>query len=163
MKISFVVAVAKNGVMGSHNALPFYIPDDLKHFKQITVGHTVLMGKNTFDSIMKRLGHPLPDRRNVVITHQKDYQAPEGVLVFHDLYEALTALSKDTQELMVAGGGQIYKQLVEMGKVNKIYMTHVHKEVDGDVMFPEIDWGQWIKINEEVHEDFTWTDYERID
>ena len=72
MKISFVVAVAKNGVIGKKGDLPFYIPEDLKHFKKVTEGHTVLMGKNTFDSIIKRLGKPLPKRQNVVITHQAD-------------------------------------------------------------------------------------------
>jgi dihydrofolate reductase len=160
MKISFVVAVAKNGVIGSHNALPFYIPEDLKHFRKITEGHTVLMGKNTFDSIMNKLKKPLPNRRNVVITRQEDYKAPEGVLVFHDLDKALIELAKDTEELMVAGGGQIYSQLLD--KVDKIYLTHVHREVDGDVFFPEIDLKRWKKLSLDAHDEFTWADYERI-
>ncbi|HEV8601437.1 MAG TPA: dihydrofolate reductase [Patescibacteria group bacterium] len=160
MKISFVVAVAKNGVIGSHNDLPFYIPEDLKHFKKITDGHTVLMGRNTFNSIMKRLGKPLPNRRNVVVTHQKDFN-PEGVLVFHSLDEALAALAKDTDELMVAGGAQIYKQLAETGRVDKIYMTEVHKEVEGDVLFPQIDLSRWKKVFTEPHQEFTWVDYEK--
>lgn len=159
MKISFVVAVAKNGVIGKRNALPFYIPEDLKHFKEITTGHTVLMGKNTYDSILKQLGKPLPNRRNVVITHRKDSEFPEKVLVFHDLDTALKELEKDTEELMVAGGGQIYKQLAD--KVDRIYMTHVHKEVEGDVMFPTIDLSKWRKISEEPYEEFTWAIYDR--
>src|SRR3989338_7148188 len=159
MKISFVVAVAKNGVIGKKGDLPFYIPEDLKHFKKVTEGHTVLMGKNTFDSIIKRLGKPLPKRQNVVITHQTDFQPPEGVLVFHKLDTALKALTKDTDELMIAGGGQIYSQLAD--KVDKIYMTHVHKEVEGDVMFPNIDLSKWKKVSEEPHEEFTWAVYER--
>ncbi|MBI4049286.1 MAG: dihydrofolate reductase [Candidatus Doudnabacteria bacterium] len=159
MKISFVVAVAKNGVIGNRNDLPFYIPEDLKHFKKITDGHTVLMGRNTYNSIVQRLGKPLPNRRSVVITHQTDFQAPQGVLVFHDLDSALKELAKDTDELMIAGGGQIFSQLAD--KVDKIYMTHVHRDVEGDVMFPDIDLSKWKKVSEEPHEEFTWTTYER--
>lgn len=160
MKISFVVAVAKNGVIGKSNDLPFYIPEDLKHFKKITEGHTVLMGRNTFNSIMKRLGKPLPNRKNVVVTHDQNFH-PEGVLVFHSLEEALAALEQDTDELMIAGGAQIYKQLADIGRVDRIYMTHVHREVEGDIMFPNIDLSKWKKISEEPHEEFTWTTYER--
>ena len=162
MKISFVVAISKNGVIGSHNALPFYIPEDLKHFKDITTGHTVLMGKNTFDSIMNRLGKPLPNRLNVVITRNRDYKAPAGVIVYNDIETALRELSKTTRELMVAGGGQVYKQLFEMGRVDKLYLTHVHKEVDGDVMFPDVDWSKWREVKREDRPEFSWVDYERI-
>ncbi|OGE81110.1 MAG: hypothetical protein A3H72_00125 [Candidatus Doudnabacteria bacterium RIFCSPLOWO2_02_FULL_48_8] len=161
MKISIVVAVAKNGVIGKSNDLPFYIPEDLKHFKKVTDGHTVLMGKKTYDSIINRLGKPLPNRRSVVITRQTDFQAPDGVLVFHDLNQALAALEIDTDVLMVIGGGQIFKQFADMGKVDKIYMTHVHREVDGDVKFPDIDLSKWRKISEEPHEQFTWVEYEK--
>ena len=162
MKIIFVVAVAKNGVIGSHNTLPFYIPEDLKHFKQVTEGKTVLMGKNTFDSIMNRLKKPLPNRRNVVITRNKDYKAPEGVLVYNDIDTALTELAKDTDELMVGGGSQIYSQLLEMDKVDKMIITEVAYEVDGDVMFPKVDWSKWKKVSEDPREDFSFVEYERI-
>lgn len=162
MKVTFVVAVAKNGVIGSHNTLPFYIPEDLKHFKQVTEGKTVLMGKNTFDSIMNRLKKPLPNRRNVVITRNKDYKAPEGVLVYNDIDTALTELAKDTDELMVGGGSQIYSQLLEMDKVDKMIITEVAYEVDGDVMFPKVDWSKWKKVSEDPREDFSFVEYERI-
>ncbi|MBI4363600.1 MAG: dihydrofolate reductase [Candidatus Doudnabacteria bacterium] len=160
MKISFVVAVAKNGVIGKKGDLPFYIPEDLKHFKQLTEGKTVLMGRNTYESIFKRLGKPLPNRTNVVITRQPDFHAPLGVLVFNDLSIAIATLrSQGLDELMVIGGGQIYSQLAD--KVDKIYMTHVHREVEGDVMFPSIDLSKWKKISEEPHAEFTWAIYER--
>jgi len=162
MKVTFVVAVAKNGVIGSHNTLPFYIPEDLKHFKQVTEGKTVLMGKNTFNSIMNRLKKPLPNRRNVVITRNKDYKAPEGVLVYNDIDTALTELAKDTDELMVGGGSQIYSQLLEMDKVDKMIITEVAYEVDGDVMFPKVDWSKWKKVSEDPREDFSFVEYERI-
>jgi dihydrofolate reductase len=161
MKITFVVAVAKNRVIGSHNSLPFYIPEDLKHFKRVTEGHTILMGKNTFDSIMNRIGKPLPNRTNVVITRQMDYKAPEGVIVFHDLDTALSELEKTTEELMVGGGSQIYKQLLDMGRVDKMIITHVDYEVDGDVLFPEVDYSKWNIISEEPREDFRWVVYEK--
>jgi len=161
MKVTFVVAVAKNGVIGSHNTLPFYIPEDLKHFKQVTEGKTVLMGKNTFNSIMNRLKKPLPNRRNVVITRNKDYKAPEGVLVYNDIDTALTELAKDTDELMVGGGSQIYSQLLEMDKVDKMIITEVAYEVDGDVMFPKVDWSKWKKVSEDPREDFSFVEYER--
>ncbi|MBI3952776.1 MAG: dihydrofolate reductase [Candidatus Doudnabacteria bacterium] len=163
MIISFVVAVAKNGVIGNRNSLPFYIPEDLKHFKKITDGHTVLMGRNTYDSIIKRLGKPLPNRVNVVITRQADFKPAEGVLVFHDINLAIAKFMSDgLDELMVIGGAQIYKQLADMGKVDKIYMTHVHQEVEGDVKFPDIDLTKWKKINQDARDKFTWAVYEKI-
>jgi dihydrofolate reductase len=158
MKLTLVAAVAENNVIGSHNALPWYLPEDLKHFKQVTVGKTVLMGKNTFDSIMDRLKKPLPERTNVVITRQMDYQAPEGVIVYHSLEEALEGL-KDTPEVMVAGGGQIFNQL--MDKADKLILTEVHKEVDGDVLFPNVDKNVWKEISREDHPEFSFVEYER--
>lgn len=161
MKISFIVAIAKNNVIGKSNALPFYIPEDLKHFKDLTTGKTVLMGKNTFDSIMTRLGKPLPNRRNVVITHQKDIKLSKNVLVFDDIKKAINAfMSERLEELMVVGGGQIYNQL--MDKADYLYVTHVDQEVDGDVFFPKVDWSKWKKVKEEPQKGFTWTEYERV-
>jgi len=110
---------------------------------------------------MKQLGKPLPNRKNVVITRHMDYQVPEGVMVYHDLETALKELEPTTDELMIAGGGQIYQQLWDMGKVDKLYITHVHKEVDGDVMFPNLDLSKWKKVSEDKHEEFTWAVYER--
>src|SRR5689334_2869861 len=136
MKLTLVAAVAQNGVIGSHNALPWYIPEDLKHFKKVTDGKTVLMGNNTYDSIMNRLKKPLPKRINVVVTRQKDWQAPEGVVVYHNLDDALAGL-KNVEEVMVAGGGQVFSQL--MSKADKLILTEVHKEVDGDVFFPKVE------------------------
>ncbi len=159
MKLTLIAAVAKNNVIGSHNALPWYIPEDLKHFKQKTVGKTVLMGKNTFDSIVNRIHGPLPERTNVVITKQMDWQAPEGVIVYHSLNEALAGL-KDTEEIMVGGGGQIFSQLID--KADKLILTEVHKEIDGDVLFPEVDRvNTWKEINREDREEFSWVEYER--
>jgi dihydrofolate reductase len=156
MKLVLIAAVAKNGVIGSHNDLPWYIPEDLKHFKKETVGKVVLMGKNTFDSVMNRLKKPLPDRTNVVITRQMEWQAPEGVIVYHGIDEALAAL-QDKDEVIVAGGGQIFEQL--MPKADKLILTEVHKEVDGDVFFPKVDKTIWKEISREDHDEFSFVEY----
>ena len=159
MKISFVVAVSENGVIGSHNAIPWLIPEDLKHFKQVTMGHVCLMGKHTFDSIMSYLKKPLPGRTNVVISRQKDLVLPEGVITYDSLDKALQEIKTD--ELMVIGGGQIYQQLYDKGLVDKLYMTHVHKHIDGDVLFPNVDWAKWIETKKEDHDGFSFLEYER--
>ncbi len=158
MKLTLVAAVAKNGVIGKADALPWYIPEDLKHFKQVTIGKTVLMGKNTFESVLNRLKKPLPERTNVVITRQADYKAPEGVIVYHSIEDALEGL-KDTEEVMVAGGGQIYSQLID--KADKLLLTEVHKEVDGDVLFPKVDKNIWKETSREDHSEFSFVEYER--
>jgi dihydrofolate reductase len=149
------VAIAKNGIIGGDNDLPWYIPEDLKHFKAITLGKTVLMGRKTFDSIIKRLGKPLPGRVNVVVTRQENLIVPPGVLVFHSIDQALEAL-KDT-EVYVIGGAQIFSETA--GRAEKMYITHVHKEYKGDVYFPKIDWSQWEKIEEEPHDEYTFATY----
>lgn len=155
MAIILIAAVAKNGVIGKENALPWYLPEDLKRFKQLTTGKTVLMGRKTFESIMRKLQKPLPNRTSIVITNQRDYQVPEGVIVYHDLNQALAKL-KD-QELMIIGGGQIYKQTID--KADVLYITHVDQEIDGDVFFPTIDPAIWQKVEEEKHEGFSFVTY----
>ena len=157
MKISFVAAVAKNNVIGKENDLPWDLPEDLKHFKEITSGGTVLMGRKTFESIMSRNGKPLPNRVNVVLTRDKNYKAPVGVLVFNDVDEALGKL--DCEELFVIGGGQIYELF--MDRADKLYVTHVDQEIDGDVFFPPIDWDLWKIVDEIAHDGYKFVDYER--
>jgi len=151
------VAIAKNGVIGGDNDLPWYLPEDLKHFKEITMGHTVLMGRKTYDSIIKRLGKPLPGRINVVITRQEDFQAQGGVLVFHSLEQALDALKKD--DIYIIGGAQIFASALPLAQ--KMHVTHVHKDYKGDVYFPEIDWKEWDMLDQEPHDEFTFATYIR--
>jgi dihydrofolate reductase len=157
--ISLIAAVADNKVIGSHNDLPWYLPEDLKHFKELTTGHTVLMGKNTFESILKRIGKPLPNRKNVVLTRDKNFQTPEGVVVYHDLTDALAALANDG-EIMVAGGAQIFQQTIELA--DKLYITEVHQQASGDVLFPDIDHRFWKETARQDHEEFSFVTYERI-
>lgn len=137
MKITFVVAASDNNVIGIQNQLPWHLPDDLKFFKKNTIGKPVLMGKNTWLS----LGKPLPGRLNIVLSSTlKD--VPEHVLVFENVEDALQYLiNKNTEELCVIGGGQIFEKLLPMADI--IFLTRVHTHIaNGDAFFPGIneDW-----------------------
>lgn len=151
------VAVAKNGVIGKNNALPWNLPEDLKHFKQITSGKNVLMGSKTFESIFTMLGKPLPNRHNIVLTFDKNYKVPEGVELFFDVPSSLEKYKN--QDLYVIGGGQIYKQFLPLAQ--KLYMTHIFKDYEGDAFFPEINWQNWKKVSSDVREEFEFAVYER--
>lgn len=152
------VAVAENGVIGKGNSLPWHLPEDLKHFKQITLNKTVLMGRKTYESIVARLGKPLPDRRNVVITRQPDYKVPDGVLVFSTLEQAFKELLEE--DIYVIGGAEIYKQALPYA--SKMYLTKVLGEYEGDAFFPEIDFSHWKTVQEENHEKFIYYTYVKL-
>ncbi len=157
LKISLIAAIADNGVIGNQNSLPWYLPEDLKRFKKLTEGKTVVMGKKTFDSIMTRLGKPLPNRVNVVLTRQPDTQLPEGVQIIHNS-EEIKNIKAD--EIIIIGGGQVYQEFLD--QADKLHITHVHQKPEGEIMFPEVDWSKWKKVFEEVHDGYTFCDYERI-
>lgn len=140
MRIALVVAAARNGVIGRDGGLAWRIPDDLKRFKEITLGKPVIMGRKTHDSI----GRPLPERVNIVVTRRGG--PIEGVLVAASVEEALrlgfeAAAHLDTEEVCVIGGAEIYAQT--MALASRIYLTEVEAEVDGDAVFPTIDPAQW--------------------
>jgi dihydrofolate reductase len=116
----------------------------MKHFKDLTTGHTVIMGRKTFDTLER----PLPRRHNVVITRDRSYR-PAGVSVVHSLSEAVQ-LAAGEQEVFIAGGGEIYEQAIQLA--DRIYLTVVHAEVEGDVRFPEIDEGEWEAVEDVSHE-----------
>ena len=158
MSFSLIAAVAKNNCIGKNNKLPWNIPEDLEHFKKLTMGKTCIMGEATFESILSYLGKPLPGRKTVVLTLNKNYQAPEGVRVFNDIDEAWEAL-KD-EDNFVCGGATIYR--LTIGKVDTLYITHVHKEVDGDTFFPEINPNIWKEADREDHDKFSFITYNRI-
>ena len=151
------VAVAENGVIGKNNDLPWHLPEDLKHFKEITLGKTVVMGRKTFESIFARLKKPLPGRKNVVISRQEAYKVPEGVLVFKSLDDAYKALADE--DLYIIGGAEIYKQALPLAE--KLYMTHVAGNYQGDAFFPKLDFSQWEKVEEQPHEGYTFAVYKR--
>lgn len=155
MSISLIVAIASNNCIGKDNKLPWHIPEDLKHFKELTSGKTVVMGQATFESILGYLGKPLPGRKTVVLTFDKDYQVPEGVRLMHSLDEAWEKL-KD-EDAFICGGASIYKQTID--RVDKLYITHVHQKVDGDAFFPEINPDIWKEDWREDHENFSFVNY----
>ena len=158
MSISLIAAVDKNLVIGKENDLPWYLPEDLKRFKQLTTGKTVLMGRKTFESIMARNGKPLPNRKNVVVTTDPNYKVPDGVVLYNDLNQAIEELK--SEELCVIGGGQIYKQTID--KADILFITHVDMETDGEVFFPKIDPAVWKQTEQEPHKGHTFAKYEKI-
>lgn len=138
MKVSIIVAVAENGVIGDKNALLWHISEDLKRFKALTTGHAVVMGRKTYES----LGRPLPNRHNVVITRQEGLQI-EGCTVVHSLEEAYALLAHE-QEIFIIGGAQIYAEAMAKAKTGDLfYLTRVHHPYVGDTSFPEWDAASW--------------------
>jgi dihydrofolate reductase len=138
-----IVAMAANGVIGRGNGLPWRLPDDLKRFKSITIGHTVLMGRRTYETI----GRPLPDRRNLVLTRDRTWSAP-GCVVVHSPEEALDTV-RDSGRLFVIGGAQVY--LACWSFVNRIELTEVHAEPEGDTHLQGFDRNEWIETFREEH------------
>lgn len=144
---SIIVARAQNGVIGKDNQLIWHMPRDLKHFKQTTSGHFVLMGRKSYES----LGKPLPNRLNIIITRNPDYRA-EGCLVVHSLEEALAISGKQNQqEVFILGGGTIYKQALDEGLVDKIYLTEIKHSFEGDTYFPELDKNAWQEVDRQEY------------
>ena len=141
-KISIVVAIAANNAIGKDNQLLWRLPNDLKHFKQITSGHTIIMGRKTYDSV----GKPLPNRRNIVITRQNINI--DGCEVVKSLDSAL-ALCADEPEVFIVGGAEIYKQAILL--TDTIYLTIVHHNFEGDTYFPEIKADEWKETEREDH------------
>jgi dihydrofolate reductase len=132
--ISLIVAASENDVIGRDGNLPWRLPDDLRHFKEVTMGKPVVMGRKTWESI----GKPLPGRQNVVITRQKDYDAKGCEVVGYPAAALLATLQAD--ELMVIGGGRVYRQFLR--RADRIYLTRVHATIEGDAFFPSLgdDW-----------------------
>lgn len=137
--------MAENRVIGRDGAVPWHLPVDMRHFKALTTGHTVIMGRKTFES----LGRPLPNRRNVVLTRDPAYRAPAGVVVVHTLDAALAAAEADS-EVFVAGGEGIYR--LALPRADRLYLTVVHARIEGDTFFPEFDVAEWKLVREERHE-----------
>jgi len=144
-QLVLIVAMSTNRVIGRSGDLPWHISDDLKRFRRLTTGHTIIMGRKTYESI----GRPLPDRRTIVITRQTDYH-PEGVDVAHSLDEAIAMAASDSQAF-ICGGGEIYQQAVD--RVDRIEMTLVFAEVEGDAFFPELPARTFSATHREEHRD----------
>ena len=145
MKISMIAAMAHDRVIGKDNQMPWHLPADLAHFKRVTLGKPVLMGRKTFESI----GRPLPGRRNLVISRNPGYQA-EGIEVVGSVEAALALLaSSAVEELMVIGGGHLYAEMLP--SADRLYLTQIDLAVEGDTRFPAFDDGQWQRVDCESH------------
>lgn len=139
--ISIVVAVARDGAIGVRGGLPFHIREDLRHFKAVTLGHPVIMGRKTFESLP---GGALPGRRNIVITRSPEYTAPDAETA-SSLQEAM-AMAADADELMIIGGGEIYRQALPLA--DRLYLTDIDAPVpDADTFFPEFDRSAWTETD----------------
>lgn len=136
--------MAENRVIGVNNTLPWRLPADLKHFRRITTGHHVIMGRRNYESI----GKPLPDRTNIVVTRNPSYCAP-GCLVKHSFEDAL-ASAKNDPEVFIIGGAEIYRQAFEYA--DRLYLTLVHAHIPGDTYFPPFDQDHWQEVSRERHE-----------
>ena len=142
-KLSIIVAMSSNRVIGVNNTLPWHLSEDLKHFKFLTVGHTIIMGRKTYDSI----GRSLPNRRNIVISRNIEISC-EGAEVVHSIENAFS-ISKNDGEVFVIGGSNIYEQALHL--VDHLYITEIKKSFLGDAFFPEINKSIWVETSREDH------------
>ncbi len=159
MSIALIAAVSQDGCIGKDRQLPWHLPEDLKHFKELTMGKTVLMGRKTWDSIPERF-RPLPGRKNVVVTRQPNFTvADPNVFIYHDLPSALKA--HHAEEICVIGGAEIYAQTID--HADTLYITEVHQMIEnGTAFFPVIDRERWKETAREPHNTFSFVTYQRI-
>lgn len=139
MNLSIIVAMAKNRVIGANNQLPWHLSADLKRFKKLTMGHPIVMGRKTYESI----GKPLPGRINVVLTRNRSFQ-PEGITILHDFDELKNRFG--TNEIFIIGGADLFRMALPLA--NRIYLTQIDRDVDGDIFFPEFDFENDFDVTE---------------
>ena len=167
MVVSLIVAVSENKVIGKDNDLVWHLPNDMKLFSNTTKGHFVIMGRKNYESIPHKY-RPLPSRTNVIVTRQDDYKA-KGCLVVNSVEKAIEIAQKaGDKEPFVIGGGQIYKHAIENNLVDRIYLTRVHTEIDGDTYFDDLD-DSWKLVHTDLHPSdekhpfaFTFQTFERL-
>lgn len=138
--ISLIVAMDQNRVIGKDNKLPWHLPADLQYFKKVTMGHPIVMGRKTFESI----GRVLPGRENVIVTRKQDFKA-EGCVVLHDITQIKTFADNSDEEVFVIGGAEIFKEILPV--TDRLYITEIHETFEGDTFFPVIDENEWDKIS----------------
>jgi len=154
MTTTLVVAVAANGVIGRDGDLPWRLPEDLAHFKRLTVGHALVMGRVTYDAIAR----PLPGRTTVVVTRQPDWHRP-GVHVAHSVPDGLDLAASLDAEVFVVGGATVYAEA--LGRADRLVVSHVHTAPEGDTYLPEIDWAGWHDVGRDTYGAFDVVTYER--
>ncbi|HVQ62253.1 MAG TPA: dihydrofolate reductase [Burkholderiales bacterium] len=159
-RVSIIAALARNRAIGRGNAMPWRLPEDLKRFRRLTMGHAVIMGRKTFESI----GRPLPGRDNIVITRSRDWD-PSGCVTVHSLEDALRAVDS-SHDAFVIGGAQIYALALPFAR--RLYLTEIERDFEGDAFFPELDASSWRETSRERHAaggtegfDYAFVEYER--
>lgn len=157
--LSLIVAVADNNVIGMDNKMPWYISEDFKHFKEVTLGKPCIMGRKTYESILDQLGKPLPKRVSIVIS-RSGYNH-EGAITATSLEDAIEKAKAETEgdEIMIIGGSQIYALALPLA--DKIYLTRVHQEPEGDAFFPELG-EDWQETARDSHDGFSFVTLERL-
>ena len=161
--MTLVAAVAENGVIGADGGMPWHYPADLAHFKETTMGHPVVLGRRTFESIAARIDGPLPGRTNVILS-RSDPDVPEGVVVAASVDEAIAAAGESAAEsgvetVYVAGGAAIYEQFLPLA--DRMVLTEVPEQPDGDTFFPEWDADEWVEVERESEGELSFVTYER--
>jgi dihydrofolate reductase len=148
MTISLIAALSKNHVIGKNNDLPWHLPDDMKYFMQTTKGHHCIMGRKNYESIPEKF-RPLPNRTNIVVTHQNDFKA-EGCIIVHAIDDAIALAKKNNEaEVFVIGGAEIYKLGFPVS--NRLYLTEIDAIIEGDTFFPEFKKEDWIETSRNHH------------
>jgi len=147
MRIVIIVAASENNVIGNNGSIPWHLPDDLTFFRRKTEGHPVIMGRKTFDSLPNG---PLPNRENIIVTRSRTYDHP-NCKEASSLEEAIMFAKRnsDKESVFIIGGGEIYKEAMDVANV--VYLTRVHTEIEGDVFFPELDTNEWEEVAREEH------------
>lgn len=158
MEVTIVAAVADNGVIGDDGELPWHHPEDLRHFKRTTVGHPVVVGRRTYESIVDRLGGPLPDRLNVVLS-SRTLDLPDGTVRAGSVEEALAVVGDHDDEVYVVGGAAVYEQLLD--RADRLVLTEIHATHEGNVRFPEWNREEWVEVDRDDREALSFVTYER--
>jgi dihydrofolate reductase len=150
MTISAIAAVADNGTIGMNGDLPWHLPNDLKYFQRITMGHPVITGRKNYESIPQKY-RPLRGRVNIVVTRNPEYEA-QGAKVCGSIDEAIAMASElDKEEIFVIGGGELYRAALQEGRIDRLYLTLVHADIAGDTSFPMIDPADWVEVERTFH------------
>jgi dihydrofolate reductase len=156
LKIVLIAALAEDGTIGNDGKIPWHISDDLKRFKRLTMGHPIIMGRKTYQSI----GKPLPGRTNIVLTRNPGFQPAANVHTFPGLGEALGfCRQQKAQAVFIIGGAEIYRQSI--GRADTLLLTHVRKRISGDTKFPEFDRSQWREVSRQDTEEYSFVEYAR--
>ena len=155
MTVTLVAAVARNGVIGAEGGIPWHLPGEQRLFRELTLGHVLVMGRKTYESI----GRPLPERTTIVVTRQDDWEGAEGVVTAASVSEAIAHARTIDEEVFVVGGARVYAEALPVA--DRLALTWVDAEPEGDVRFPAVDWDDWDEVARQEHEGWDFASYER--